>query len=125
MQIDFDDQTNSLTEEQLNLLHNLLRFSAEKENVMRSAEVSVTFVNNKDIQELNHQYRNIDQATDVLSFPIQENLNWKATHSKNKDLPLPLGDLVISIDKAKEQSIEYNHTLDRELGFLIIHGFLH
>ncbi|MBM7556243.1 rRNA maturation RNase YbeY [Halanaerobacter jeridensis] len=74
-------------------------------------EVSIALVDNQYIKELNDKYRSKNEATDVLSFP-QEDENL-------------LGDIIISIPRAKEQAQEYNHSLAREIGFLTVHGMLH
>ena len=81
-----------------------------------NTEVSLTFVDNAEIQELNKNFRNIDKATDVLSFPFDNSFN----------LPIRvLGDVVISTEKARAQAEEYGHSINREIGFLMIHGILH
>ena len=94
----------------------------ELENFDGSAEVSVTFVNNEQIRELNKKHRNIDKATDVLSFPLGEN----GVYDVNMDTGAKmLGDIVISMEKAVEQAELYNHPLQREIGFLTVHSMLH
>lgn len=87
-----------------------------------SAEISVRFVDNEQIRELNSQYRNIDSATDVLSFPLGENGDYDRNPGTNAVL---LGDIVISIQRAMEQAEEYGHSLDREIAFLTVHSMLH
>ena len=74
-------------------------------------EVSIALVDNQYIKDLNDKYRNKNEATDVLSFPQDD-----------EEL---LGDIIISIPRAKEQAEEYNHSLAREIGFLTVHGMLH
>jgi len=85
-----------------------------------NAEISVTLTGDERIRELNKTFRNIDAATDVLSFPLIKDL---------ADVPyyggVSFGDIVISADKAREQAREYGHSLERELGFLAVHGTLH
>lgn len=94
----------------------------ELEKFEGSAEVSVRFVNNEQIRELNSQYRNIDKETDVLSFPLGEN----GVYDVNMDTGAKmLGDIVISMEKAFEQAELYNHPLQREIGFLTVHSMLH
>lgn len=94
----------------------------ELEKFDGSAEVSVTFVDNERIHELNKQYRNIDRETDVLSFPLGEN----GVYDTNLDTGAKmLGDIVISVEKAVEQAELYNHPLQREIGFLTVHSMLH
>lgn len=87
-----------------------------------SAEISVTFVDNNQIKELNAQYRNKDSATDVLSFPMGENGNYDVNHATGAKI---LGDIVISVPKAMEQADRYGHSLEREIGYLTAHSMLH
>lgn len=97
--------------------------SATEQEELPPVEVSVTFVDNDTIRELNREYRGIDRPTDVLSFPLWEpNEEWIIDEEEEF---VPLGDIVISIPKAKEQAEEYGHSLKREIGFLAVHGFLH
>ena len=92
------------------------------ENFPYDAEVSVSFVNNEQIHELNAQYRNVDAPTDVLSFPLGENNEYDRNEETGA---MMLGDIVISVPKAMEQARLYGHTLQRELGFLTVHSMLH
>lgn len=78
---------------------------------LEKKHVSIIFVNNETIQGYNKQYRNKDYATDVLTFPDGTLNN--------------LGDIIISLDKCEEQRLQYEHSFDRELGFLVVHGVLH
>lgn len=94
----------------------------ELEGFKDPAEVSVTFVDNERIHQLNKQYRNIDRETDVLSFPLGENGEYDINHDTGAKL---LGDIVISAEKAVEQAELYNHPLQREIGFLTVHSMLH
>ena len=87
-----------------------------------SAEVSVTFVDNEQIRELNKQYRDKDAATDVLSFPMGENGVYDINHSTGAKI---LGDVVISVERAVEQAERYGHSLEREIGYLTAHSMLH
>ncbi len=87
-----------------------------------SAEVSVTFVDNEQIRELNKQYRDKDAATDVLSFPMGENGVYDINHSTGAKI---LGDVVISVPRAVEQAERYGHSLEREIGYLTAHSMLH
>ena len=80
---------------------------------------NVIIVDNKKIHEINKEYRNIDRETDVISFALEDDKSIS-------DSPIRvLGDIYISIDKAKDQAKEYGHSLKRELCFLTTHGFLH
>jgi len=92
-------------------------------------EVSISFVNNQEMRSLNKEYRNIDKETDVLSFPlvefIEEKLNTEDEDAEYIEEEIALGDIVISMEKAVEQSEEYGHSFKRELAFLLVHGMLH
>ncbi|WP_205093947.1 rRNA maturation RNase YbeY [Thalassobacillus pellis] len=124
MQIDFHDETNSVGEDQIDLIQRILTFAADKEELTAEAEISLNFVNNSEIQELNRNYRQKDTPTDVISFAMQERGEGEM-EIVGEEVPLILGDIVISVDKAIEQAKEYNHSLERELSFLALHGFLH
>jgi len=122
-----DEQDHKLTDQQLQLLHTCLQAAAEAEAV--SGEVVVTLVDNQRMHELNLQYRGIDRPTDVLSFAMNETgegeLEIHMDEEALDDLPNMLGDIVISVPQALAQAEEYGHSLERELGFLAVHGFLH
>lgn len=88
----------------------------------RDAEVSVSFVSNNEIRNLNKIYRNKDSVTDVLSFPLGEN----GKYDINKETGCAqLGDVVISLETARRQAEIYGHSLEREIGFLTVHSMLH
>lgn len=91
-------------------------------------EVSISFVDNNEIRELNKQYRNKDTATDVLSFPLMEFEDTEEDYNNEEEYVQEdklLGDIVISLEKAAEQGQEYGHSFERELAFLVAHGMLH
>lgn len=92
------------------------------ENFDKSAEVSVSFVDNNEIRRLNRLYRDKDKPTDVLSFPLGENGVYDVNNETGAVL---LGDVVISIETAIKQAKMYNHSLEREVGFLTVHSMLH
>ncbi|KKE80604.1 MULTISPECIES: rRNA maturation RNase YbeY [Bacillaceae] len=126
MNIDFQDNTQNMDKEIIDLLERLLQFAAEKENINEEAEISINFVTNKEIQEINRDYRGKDTPTDVISFAMQESVEGELEIiDEDMDIPETLGDIIISIEKAKEQAEEYNHSYERELGFLAVHGLLH
>lgn len=124
MNIDIMDETNQLTEDQEELLHKLLAYAAKQEEISMDSELSVTIVDNESIQQINKDYREKDMPTDVISFALEEQ-GEEEIEIRGDDLPRHLGDIVISIDKVIEQAKEYNHSFERELGFLAVHGFLH
>lgn len=92
------------------------------EGFSEPAEISVTFVDDERIRELNSMHRSIDSSTDVLSFPLGEN----GVYDKNMETgACLLGDIVISVPTAVRQADTYGHTLQREIGFLTVHSMLH
>lgn len=99
---------------------------------LAEGEVSLSFVTDEAIRKLNNDYRGLDRPTDVLSFPMLEMGEGEqgivygelAESEEALDLDL-LGDIVVSIPRALAQSIEYGHSVEREIGFLFVHGFLH
>lgn len=86
------------------------------------AEISVTFVDDETIHQLNKKHRNIDKSTDVLSFPMGEDGDYPVNHDTGAKV---LGDIIISIEHAYDQAEKYGHTLQREIGFLTVHSLLH
>ncbi|WP_442595011.1 rRNA maturation RNase YbeY [Neobacillus sp. D3-1R] len=122
--IDLIDETNSVTPEEMQELEKLLNFTAEKQAVESESELSLTFVTNERIHEINLEYRQKDKPTDVISFAMEE-LGEGEIEVVGAEQPRVLGDIIISIPKAKEQAEEYGHSFLRELGFLAVHGFLH
>lgn len=115
----------SLTQEEkqsLIVIEKALGHAARSEKLPPS-NVAVTVVDNEHIHMLNKEYRQVDRPTDVLSFPLWEpDEDWVIAEEEET---VPLGDIVISYPKAKEQAEEYGHSMERELGFLAVHGFLH
>lgn len=104
------------------LIKKSIRETLRAENFDRDVMVSVTFTDNEGIREKNREFRNIDSATDVLSFPMYD--------MKNGDMPedfgdCELGDIVLSLEKAAEQASEYGHSYKRECAFLTVHSTLH
>ena len=92
------------------------------EDFNEPAEISVTFVDDERIHELNREYRNVDRSTDVLSFPLGEN----GVYDKNPENgACLLGDIVISVETAVRPAETYGHSLQREIGFLTVHSILH
>ncbi|MBS8264948.1 rRNA maturation RNase YbeY [Mesobacillus boroniphilus] len=124
LEVDFLDEINELTHQELHEIEKLLNYTAEKENVQEGSELSVTFVSNERIQEINREYRDKDRPTDVISFALEE-MGEGEMEIVGKDIPRILGDIIISVPKAREQAEEYNHSFMRELGFLAVHGLLH
>ncbi|WPX09973.1 rRNA maturation RNase YbeY [Caldicellulosiruptor danielii] len=101
---------------------NTIKVFLEEENF----EISVLIVDNNFIKELNRNYRNVNKETDVLSFPIFEFKNGKLLEDiVIMEDEIPLGDIVISIEKAAQQAKEFGHSLEREVAYLTVHSVLH
>ena len=94
----------------------------ESESFKGDSEVSVSFVNDERIHELNKQYRDVDRSTDVLSFPMGEDGVYDLNNETGAFI---LGDIVISLETALRQASAYGHSLEREIGFLTVHSMLH
>lgn len=101
-------------------------FSEEKLNNL-NFYLSITLTSPNEIHKLNKEYRNVDKETDVLSFPMfeKEELDNIIEIQKKNLVPEPIGDIVISIEKVEEQAKEYGHSFERELSYMIVHGFYH
>lgn len=112
-------EINNLTNEKLDEINELDAYTKYLLEYMKiDASFSVIIVDNAKIHEINKQYRGIDRPTDVISFALEEDENYEVKERL-------LGDIYISIDKVYEQAKEYNHSVKRELFFLVTHGFLH
>ena len=96
--------------------------SLAEERFQGSAEVSVSFLDNAQIRQLNAEFRNIDSATDVLSFPLGQDGVYDVNPDTGAKL---LGDIVISLERADEQAKAFGHSLRREIGFLTVHSMFH
>ncbi len=111
------------------LVERIVKAVLDYEKWDEEVEVSISFVDNKEIQNLNREFRNIDAPTDVLSFPMLEYEEGSDNEAYSEEdyieAEIPLGDIVISTEKVIEQSKEYGHSQDRELAFLLVHGMLH
>lgn len=118
MEVFFDNRQLEvpIEEKVLKLLTLVAKESLKVEEMDDNYEISISFVDNEEIKILNKQYRGIDLETDVLSFPMDEDLL----------VPMPLlGDIIISVEKAVEQSEQYGHSIERELAYLTAHSMLH
>ena len=117
--LDFD--TNEEYEEVINKV--LKECFLVEEMLESNLYISVTLTNPENIRKLNNEYRNIDKETDVLSFPMFE--KEEILEMKNCQYEEALGDIVISIERVKEQAVEYGHSFERELAYMVVHGFYH
>lgn len=121
-----NETDKKVSEKQINELNSVCQAVLDLEECNFDAEISFTFTDNEGIREINRDYRNIDRATDVLSFPMLEFCGDEVdAEFETEDGMVILGDIVISIERAEEQAQELNHSLRRELAFLTAHSMLH
>ncbi len=113
MRIHFVSHINGDTKEYVNLIRSIFKHVRDKR------EFNIIFVSNNEILDINTKYRGINRVTDVISFALLDN------NESNYNAENELGDIFICVDRAKEQAIEYGHSLEREIGFLAVHGYLH
>lgn len=116
-------------------LEKVIDFVLREEYVKEKCEISLVFVDNDEIKNINRETRNIDKVTDVLSFPMIDYEKGKVYKDLYLDFNfdpmffddgnLVLGDIVISLERSLEQSIEFNHSFFRETSYLVIHSVLH
>lgn len=146
MLVDIIDDQAYLASGQEKLLHEVIEAAAKYLNLPEGIELDLSIVSNEEIQVLNRDYRGLDKPTDVLSFALTEvtsefdvdfaHLDLTEEAEETEDLeetefedeeaiPQHLGDIIISYPRAQEQAEDYGHSLDRELAFLAVHGFLH
>ena len=104
------------------LVRKVCTAALKEQGFEQDAEVNVTFVDDEQIHEYNLQYRNIDCSTDVLSFPLGEDGQWDINPETNMAM---LGDIVISLEHAVAQAKEYDHSFEREVGYLTVHSMMH
>ncbi|WDC83906.1 rRNA maturation RNase YbeY [Caloramator sp. mosi_1] len=134
--IEFDNRQNKIhfTDDMKKLIKNAVESTISYENFNKPYELSIIITDNSEIKEINKQFRGIDKETDVLSFPMLEfddgyyedgEVEIDIEDINPESGAVVLGDMVISLEKAKEQSIEYGHSFERELAFLVVHSMLH
>ena len=134
MYIEIVDETGLVSEEIIKQTQDILEFAAQKTGKEKK-EMAVTFVTNERSHELNLEYRDTDRPTDVISLEYKPELDIAVDEEDLLDHPelaemledfdAYIGELFISVDKAREQAEEYGHSFEREMGFLAVHGFLH
>ena len=111
--LQFEDIVKTVVEEALSV-----------HDIKKDVEISVVFTDDDEIKNINKEFRNIDNSTDVLSFPQYE-FEKPGDVSHISEMNLVLGDIIISLQHAMNQSIEYNHSFNREVGYLTAHSMLH
>lgn len=124
-QIEYLDIEKNVANEEL--IKKVIKTCFEEEGLLKAnLYISITLTNPEHIQEINKSYRNVDNPTDVLSFPMfeKEELEQIIKHEK-QEVEDVLGDIIISIPKVQEQAQEYGHSFERELAYMVVHGFYH
>lgn len=129
MFIELIDETEVVKEEYQKLVEDVVSFASDYLHYPENRECCISFVSSERIREINRDFRNIDKVTDVISFALddeEEDMDpIKNFMASDENFVTSIGDIIISVDRAKEQAEEYGHSLERELGFLALHGFLH
>lgn len=132
-----DNRQNKIevNEELVNIINEVCEKSLRAEEMNVPYQISLLFVDNEEIRDINRETRGIDKATDVLSFPMLDYPKDKVFKDVYKNTKfneiyldgdeLVLGDMVLSLERAKEQSLEYNHSFNREVCYLVVHSILH
>ena len=122
MEIIFDDRQTykKIDEDILDKVERVMLAVLDYEDYDDNYEVSLSFVDNEEIRNLNRDFRNIDRVTDVLSFPMLSDDEFDIEYEEEA-----LGDIVISIQRADEQAEEFDHSLEREICFLVCHSMFH
>ena len=118
-----------IREDILTLIERVVNLSLQQENFEVPCEVSITLVNNESIRLINKEHRGLDKPTDVLSFPILEFIDGKMVHNIGdfdyQSNLLLLGDILLSMEMVSYQALEYGHSVEREIAFLVSHGVFH
>ena len=129
MDLEIYDDTKNVPEEKIKMIEDILNFAGSYLKLPENTEMSVTLMDNEHIHEINKKYRGGDKPTDVISFAIEEDdpdeVPIILPEGEEFDIPKNIGDIMVSMDKVKEQAEYLGHAEDRELGFLVVHGFLH
>ncbi len=121
------DGVNETEEYKKNILNVIKECFKEEKLENLNLSICITLTTPENIRKLNKEYRNVDKETDVLSFPMFEKYEIdKIVENKEKQpAKETIGDIVISIKKVEEQAKEYGHSFERELSYMLVHGFYH
>ncbi|WP_125981172.1 rRNA maturation RNase YbeY [Loigolactobacillus iwatensis] len=127
MDLEIYDNTKTVTQAHLDLINKITEFAGNYMKLPEDTEMSVTLMHNDEIHQINKEYRDTDRATDVISFAIEEDPDDQDVIIMDPEMQIPrnIGDLMISVDKVAEQANDYGHSFERELGYTVVHGFLH
>ncbi|KRO03486.1 metal-dependent hydrolase [Levilactobacillus paucivorans] len=127
----YDKTKDGVPAEHVKLIQDVLTYAGDYLKLADNTEMSVTLMNNEDIHRINKEYRGVDRATDVISFAIEDDDEEAAEFplviddEMAAEIPENIGDIFVSMDKVEEQAEYLGHSYERELGFLVVHGFLH
>lgn len=122
----FENDSNYIpANDLLKMLESVMLKSLELEGFTKEVEISLTFTTDELIKEINSKHRNMDKATDVLSFPMYEKQELSDINTSISNFPVALGDIVVSVERAFSQAEEYGHSFEREMAFLVCHSMFH
>ncbi len=124
MTVLIDIRTEGFPPELEAVMEQIAAESLRYERFLEECEISISIVDDAEIQQINRQFRGIDRPTDVLSFP-QLTFAEGEKMERNENGEVMLGDIIISLERAKAQAEEYGHSLKREIAFLTAHSMLH
>ena len=126
LQLLFENDSNYIpANDLLKMLESVMLKSLELEGFTKEVEISLTFTTDELIKEINSKHRNMDKATDVLSFPMYEKQELSDINTSISNFPVALGDIVVSVERAFSQAEEYGHSFEREMAFLVCHSMFH
>ncbi|KRN02590.1 metal-dependent hydrolase [Levilactobacillus senmaizukei DSM 21775 = NBRC 103853] len=127
----YDKTKDGVPAKHVDMIRDVLEYAGKYIELAENTEMSVTLMNNEDIHQINKQYRGVDRATDVISFAIEDDdeeadeFPLILDEDMAAEIPENIGDIFVSMDKVEEQAEYLGHSYERELGFLVVHGFLH
>lgn len=127
----YDKTKDGVPAKHVDMIRDVLEYAGKYIELAENTEMSVTLMNNEDIHQINKQYRGVDRATDVISFSIEDDdeeadeFPLILDEDMAAEIPENIGDIFVSMDKVEEQAEYLGHSYERELGFLVVHGFLH
>lgn len=128
MNLEIINDDHLLSDKRETWIRDLVEFAAQRLDLATDTEMSISLVKDERIRDINRTYRHKDQVTDVISFALEDDEsdlpNFKSLAQK-LDIPRNIGDLMIAPHYVKQQAERYGHSFDRELGYTIVHGFLH
>ena len=120
-----EQEKYEISEELMKKIESVIKECENEEEIFFDNEISITFTDNENIRQINNDYRQKDVETDVLSFPIYEKCELDEEKNIESDFIRPLGDIVISMEKADEQSKDFGHSFEREVCYLVCHSMFH